>query len=426
MIRKFRSLSPTKQRRYIIVGVAIFILGAAVLVTKFSHREPLRGVKTDTEVDVLLPKKKDTTLEGLAAEIVATQKRLQDLDRYIRAMEPNIKEAIRQKLTQMDEKLAEDTEKRLKTLEAKVDVLTQEIQKGGVPSQGGGGVVKAPPVSVMPPPPVGVGRTQDVEPEEEEEPHMELRVVGETAVEPAEERKTSSKASLKDGGVTERDLEEQKVELDDASEAFIPSGSIIQGVLLSGMDAPCGNKAAKNPVPALVRIKHDAILPNRFVQDVKECFLIVSGYGSMSTERANLRSEKLSCVRPDGKVIEAAVDGWVVGDDGKAGLRGRLVSKQGKVIANSLVAGVLSGLAGSFQPRIVTPLNISPTTETQYQYPTPEGVLNSAVLGGGSKALDRIAEFYLDMADEMFPIVEIDAGRKLTVVLVRGVKLKIL
>jgi len=430
MIKQFKSLSPAKQRKIIVIGVVALLVTMSFVVTKLSRREPLSGVKTDTEVDVMLPKKKDTTLEGLAAQVLAMEKRMQELDRYMKSVEPNLKEAIQQKMTQMQEKQLSDEENRLKTLEGKIEALTKQLQEGGLPAGGGASVpVKAPPVIVTPPAPPQALSAQGTEEEEEAVPAGELRVIGEEKKDEKQEggksKKEISRADSSYGGVSDRDMRGEE-EVDEEKEAFIPSGSIIQGVLLSGLDAPTGSKAAKNPVPALVRIKHDAILPNRFAQDVKECFVIVSGHGSLSTERANLRSERLSCVRPDGGVIETSLDGWVIGEDGKAGMRGRLVSKQGRVIANSLIAGVLSGLAGSFQPKTVPMLNITPGSTMQYQYPTPEGVLSGAGLGGANKALERIAEYYLEMADEIFPIIEIDAGRKMTIVLVRGTKLKML
>jgi len=75
---------------------------------------------------------------------------------------------------------------------------------------------------------------------------------------------------------------------DDA--VLVPAGSILRGVLLSGMDAPTGRQARRDPYPALVRIKHDAILPNRFRADVRECFLVAAGYGDLASERAYLRA----------------------------------------------------------------------------------------------------------------------------------------
>jgi conjugal transfer pilus assembly protein TraB len=83
----------------------------------------------------------------------------------------------------------------------------------------------------------------------------------------------------------------------------VPAGSLLKGVLLTGLDAPTGRSARRDPYPALVRIKHEALLPNRFRADVRECFLVAAGFGDLSAERASLRGETLSCVRADGGVI---------------------------------------------------------------------------------------------------------------------------
>jgi len=84
----------------------------------------------------------------------------------------------------------------------------------------------------------------------------------------------------------ERATEEGDLLPEDA--VLIPAGSILRGVLLSGMDAPTGRQSRRDPCPALARIKHDAILPNRFRADVRECFLALAGYGDLGSERAYL------------------------------------------------------------------------------------------------------------------------------------------
>ena len=38
------------------------------------------------------------------------------------------------------------------------------------------------------------------------------------------------------------------------------------------------------------------------------------------------------------KGVRKGVKGYVAGEDGKAGMRGRLVSKQGQILANALLA----------------------------------------------------------------------------------------
>ena len=204
---------------------------------------------------------------------------------------------------------------------------------------------------------------------------------------------------------------------------YLPAGSMITGVNITGMDAPTGTQAKQNPFPITLRVKHEAILPNRFTQDIKECFLIASGYGDLSSERAYLRAETISCVREDGGVIEKSLKAFASGEDGKAGVRGRLVSKQGSVIANSLTAGFLAGASKAFDVNPVPTLNVTPNGEQQYQSVLSGNSLQGAAVSGVSSALDRIAQFYIDMAEDMYPVIEVNAGRRITFIVQKGVDL---
>ncbi|EFP0184029.1 conjugal transfer protein TraB [Escherichia coli] len=206
---------------------------------------------------------------------------------------------------------------------------------------------------------------------------------------------------------------------------YLPSGSILTGVLINGMDAPTSQGARRDPFPSTMRIQKEAILPNRFRADVRECFLVISGYGDLSSERAYLRGETFSCVRNDGGVIEAKLDSYAVGEDGKAGVRGRVVSKQGQIIAKSLMAGFLGGVSDAFDINPVPVINTNPGTNTQYQSVFSNQMLQGAAVKGASKALDRIAQFYIDMAEGIFPVIEVDAGRQIDVIVTKGTKLQI-
>lgn len=227
------------------------------------------------------------------------------------------------------------------------------------------------------------------------------------------------------GGDDSKTAEEEKAAAEEETIIpYLPSGSMFYGVLLNGLEAPTSQVTMKNPVPAFLRIKSDAILPNEYRKDVRECFMLVSGYGVLSTERAQLRTESISCVRKDGGVIESRVNGYVVGEDGKVGMRGRLVSRQGQLIAQSLMVGFVQGIGSAMQPMAVPAMNLSPMngSSQMYQMPSMSMMAMSGLAGGVSNAANSIAQFYLSMAQQMFPVVEIDAGRKVTVMLTKGFK----
>lgn len=205
----------------------------------------------------------------------------------------------------------------------------------------------------------------------------------------------------------------------------LPAGSIISGTLLTGGDFATNNQAKKDPFPTLLRVKHEAWLPNRYKMDIRECFLIASGYGDLGSERAYMRAETLSCVRNDGAVIETGINAFASGPDGKAGIPGRLVSKTGQLIAKSMLAGMLSGIGTAFQPQKVTPLQTTPGSEPQMQTPSIDQVLGNASMSGMHSAMDKIATYYLDAAKNIFPTVEVNAGQPVDFILIKGTKLSV-
>jgi conjugal transfer pilus assembly protein TraB len=202
---------------------------------------------------------------------------------------------------------------------------------------------------------------------------------------------------------------------------YIPSGAFTRAILLGGLDAPTGGQSQRNPQPVLLRLVDNAVLPNHFRSRIKECFVVGAGYGDMSSERAYIRTESLSCVTREGTAIDVPIKGYVAGEDGKAGMRGRLVSKQGQLLANALLAGVASGIGQAFQQSSTTmsvsPLGATSTVEPGKQFEAGFGT-------GVGKALDRLAQYYISLAEKVFPVIEIDAGRTVDVVITQGISLQ--
>ncbi len=129
------------------------------------------------------------------------------------------------------------------------------------------------------------------------------------------------------------------------------------------------------------------------------------GYGDLASERAYLRTEAITCIREDG-AIEVPLDAYAVGEDGKVGVRGRLVSKQGQVIGEAMLASFAEGLSQVFG-RVPVPVvaTTGGTTQPFQQAFSGQAMQAGAVKGVGS-ALDRLANYFLDMAEEMFPVIE--------------------
>ena len=200
---------------------------------------------------------------------------------------------------------------------------------------------------------------------------------------------------------------------------FLPV-SFTRGTLLGGLDAPTGGQSQSNPHPVLIRLSDNSVLQNRFRGEYRDCFVIAAGYGDISSERAYLRTENLSCVRADGAALEVKIQGSVYGEDGKVGMRGRLVTKQGQMLANALLAGVVSGIGQGLATSSTTY-----STSALGTIATASGAdAYRAGLGTGvGKALDRLAQYYIKLAENTFPVIEVDAGREIDVVITKGVRI---
>lgn len=196
---------------------------------------------------------------------------------------------------------------------------------------------------------------------------------------------------------------------------YLPSGTFVTTTLLSGVDAPTGGQADSNPLPILLRLVDDGQMPNFFRSHVENCHITGAAVGQMSSERAFIRLEMMSCVLKDGRIIERQVKGYVTGEDGKAGLRGRVVTKQGALLARSAAAGFLQGFGSSLNNVGTVGTAVSAVTQS------PSSVLQSGIAQGSGDAFSGLADYYLERADETHAIIEISAGRIGEIIFTQGV-----
>jgi conjugal transfer pilus assembly protein TraB len=204
------------------------------------------------------------------------------------------------------------------------------------------------------------------------------------------------------------------------AETYIPAGTYIRGVVLHGIDAPTGGQSQQNPHPVLIRLADDAVLPNQFRSALKNCMITANGYGDIAAERAYIRTDRLSCIDEDGGAVDVSLKGYVAGEDGKTGMRGRVVEKTGRILANAMLAAVGSGIGQAFKAQgTVTSVNALGGTTEQ----VTDG-FKSGFGGGVNKAFDKLSDYYIKVAERMFPVVEVNGGRVVDIVVSRGVSIE--
>ena len=204
------------------------------------------------------------------------------------------------------------------------------------------------------------------------------------------------------------------------AESIIPSGSFGRATLLNGVEAPTGGQAQNNPMPVLIELTDKAFLPNKYRSDISKCFVTANATGDLSSERVLIRLDRLSCLDAHGGAVDTKIQGYVTGEDGKTGVRARVVTRSGQAIASALLVGTLSGIGDAISMEAQeTTTNWAGINSTNTRNPWKVGIGE-----GISDAMDRIADYYLRLADKIFPVLEVDAGRKIDIVITQSASIK--
>lgn len=205
-------------------------------------------------------------------------------------------------------------------------------------------------------------------------------------------------------------------------ENTLPAGSFAKAILLGGVDASTSVSSSSDPRPVLLRVTDHGTLPRRFKSDLKACHILASSYGDLSSERVYMRLEKLSCTeRLTGEISETQVSGYVVGEDGRTGIRGIVTDKAGPLIRNSLVGGFFSGMGQFFsaqQQKTFLPV----TALGQIPAIAPQQMLMSGASQGVSNAFEKYSEFFIKRAEQLQPVLQVAAGREVDIVFTQGTK----
>jgi hypothetical protein len=200
-------------------------------------------------------------------------------------------------------------------------------------------------------------------------------------------------------------------------DVHIPAGSFAEATLLTGVYAPTEGSAQ----PVDLRVDLTFIGPNRSRVPVQGAFLIGKASGEPNSLRVVIQLDKLSYVRKDGQVIERAVNGYVVDQDGVMGLSGQYVWRIGEAVILAAGVGAIQGVSGAMAQQ---------QTTTQL---SPLGGATSLVTGnlgkfamaqGSGSAADKIGEIVTKRLDQVVPAIYVPNGKRLTVVLLEGVTLE--
>ena len=202
---------------------------------------------------------------------------------------------------------------------------------------------------------------------------------------------------------------------------YVPAGSFVKAVLLSGADANAGVHGQADTSPVTLRILDNGTLPNGRKSSLKGCFLVAAAYGDASSERGQIRLQRLSCAKTGQPILDIPIEGTINDLGGSDGIRGHVVMRNNKLIFNAGVAGVLSGVGSAMKQTLTTQTTTPLGGATQTIL--PNNAWKYGAVGGLDNAFTKLADYYIKLADMYHPIVQVHAGSEVTAVFLKGFSL---
>ena len=211
-----------------------------------------------------------------------------------------------------------------------------------------------------------------------------------------------------------------EVELDMPKSAkdYVPEGTYFTGYLLGGLVVSTAlNTAEENAVPLTIILKSRGNLAKENPMDISQCKILASAYGDLSSERAVIRLEKMTCYR-DGMYITSNIAGDVHGPDGFNGIKGTVISTSSKHLKNAAIGGLLSGLSSSAKGQDGVNLSSGGLVSTKSK--GFKDMATGGLMSGVSNAGDKLAEYYLRQAESMSPVLTISGGVRVNAHITKG------
>ncbi|MHB1948474.1 MAG: TraB/VirB10 family protein [Gammaproteobacteria bacterium] len=199
-------------------------------------------------------------------------------------------------------------------------------------------------------------------------------------------------------------------------DTFVPAGSFVSAVTLSGADASAAVNSQANPEPMVFRLIANGTLPNHTKSHLKDCTVTAAVIGDISSERGKIRLERLSCTFPNGETVEQEVEGTIIGPEGKNGVRGTPVWRDGAITQRVFAAGFLSGVANGVSNSYNTN---SISAQGTVQTLNSGKIFQNGVASGSAKAMDKLSDYYIQRAEQYHPVIQLSAGTVVVFVFVK-------
>ena len=220
------------------------------------------------------------------------------------------------------------------------------------------------------------------------------------------------------GGMTSKTFSYTSLQARKTKLPWIPSGSFSEAVMIEGADANASVTGQQNTSPVVITLIGDVSMPNGKTYNMDQCRVTGEIWGDISSERGEVRTKNISCILKNGKHIDMPFDGHVA-YQGKQGIRGKPVMRNGQIIGYAGMAGLLSGFGEGIKSAATPSVGLGATASVG-----AGDVFKQGIGGGASKAADTLSQYWIKRAEQYHPVIDIGAGNSVTVVFQQGFRLE--
>ncbi|MGB7405985.1 MAG: TrbI/VirB10 family protein [Pacificimonas sp.] len=206
---------------------------------------------------------------------------------------------------------------------------------------------------------------------------------------------------------------------------YLPPNSYAPARVIVGVDASASVSSQSDPLPVVLRITGPArsvVSGGRLLTTRLEgCLVNGAARGDLSSEKVYVKLAKMTCDQPGGRVAVSEVKGFL-SFGGKTGVRGRVISREGSLVSQALLAGVIGGFGRGFRANADNVFAGGGLLGGG----DDEGLSTADILKGGlgqgvGEAADTVSSYLIERAEQYQPVIEMPTGIDVDIVFLDGV-----
>ncbi|HEY9091533.1 TrbI/VirB10 family protein [Parasphingorhabdus sp.] len=211
------------------------------------------------------------------------------------------------------------------------------------------------------------------------------------------------------------------------SPEYLPPNSYAPAKVIVGVDASVGVASQSDPLPVVLRITGPArsVVKNGklLTTNITGCIVNGAARGDLSSEKVYVKLARMTCDQPGGRVAVSEVKGFI-SFAGKSGVRGRVVSREGNLVSQALLAGIVGGFGRGFSANANGIFSGQIGTDGKRDSLSGADILTGGLGQGAGDAADTVSKYLIERAEQYQPVVEMPTGIDIEIVFLDGVHVR--